>query len=79
GSKAEHVLACMRGDSVIAVAPRLFLTLDKSWRRTRLALPQGHWRNRLTREDVPGGSVEVESLLRQFPVALLTRETTTNA
>ncbi|MBV8114104.1 MAG: malto-oligosyltrehalose synthase [Silvibacterium sp.] len=79
GSKAEHVLACMRGDSVIAVAPRLFLTLDKSWRRTRLALPQGHWKNRLTREDVPGGNIEVESLLRQFPVALLTRETGNDA
>ncbi|MBV8675115.1 MAG: malto-oligosyltrehalose synthase, partial [Acidobacteriaceae bacterium] len=79
GAKAEHVLACMRGDSVIAVAPRLYLTLDNSWRRTRLTLPQGRWKNRLTREDVSGGSIEVETLLRQFPVALLTREATGNA
>jgi (1->4)-alpha-D-glucan 1-alpha-D-glucosylmutase len=79
GARAEHVLACMRGDSVVAVAPRLFLTLDNSWRRTRLELPAGRWMNRLTRESVAGGSIEVETLLRQFPVALLTRETTANA
>ena len=79
GSRAEHVVACMRGNSVIAVAPRLFFTLDRSWRRTRLLLPQGHWKNRLTREDVPGGSIEVETLLRLFPVALLTREIGNNA
>ena len=79
GPKAEHVLACMRGDSLIAVTPRLWLTLGGSWRRTRLNLPPGRWRNRLTRECVPGGAIEVEVLLRQFPVALLTRETTANA
>jgi (1->4)-alpha-D-glucan 1-alpha-D-glucosylmutase len=79
GSRAEHVLACMRGDSVIAVTPRLYLTLDKSWRRTRLNLPKGLWKNRLTREEVPGGNIEVETLLRHFPVALLTRSSETAA
>jgi (1->4)-alpha-D-glucan 1-alpha-D-glucosylmutase len=75
GSKAEHVIACMRGDSVIAVVPRLIIRLDGAWRRTRLPLPEGRWRNRLTREELNGGSIEVESLLYRFPVALLIRET----
>ena len=83
GSKSEHVLACMRSDSVIAIAPRLPLTLGGSWRRTRLTLPGIRWHNRLTREDVPGGSIEVDKLLRHFPVALLvpaaSPETNTNA
>ena len=79
GSKAEHVIACIRGDSVVAVAPRLILKLDRAWRRTRVTLPEGHWRNRLTRENIGGGSIEVESLLRHFPVALFTREIVANA
>ena len=79
GSKADHVIACMRGHSVIAVVPRLVIRLDGAWRRTRLTLPEGRWMNRLTREGLTGGSIEVENLLRHFPVALLTRETDTNA
>jgi (1->4)-alpha-D-glucan 1-alpha-D-glucosylmutase len=79
GSKADHVIACMRGESVIAVVPRLNIRLDGSWRRTRLTLPEGRWRNRLTQEEAVAGSVEVENLLRHFPVALLVRETSTDA
>jgi (1->4)-alpha-D-glucan 1-alpha-D-glucosylmutase len=79
GSKADHLIACMRGDSVIAVVPRLVIRLDGAWRRTRLTLPEGRWINRLTGESLKGGSIEVENLLRHFPVALLTRETDTNA
>jgi len=79
GSKADHVIACMRGDSVIAVVPRLIIRLDNAWRRTRLTLPEGRWKNHLTGAVVNGGSVEVEALLRHFPVALLTRETAANA
>jgi (1->4)-alpha-D-glucan 1-alpha-D-glucosylmutase len=79
GSKADHVIACIRGESVIAVVPRLNIRLDGSWRRTRLTLPEGRWRNRLTQEEVAAGSIEVEHLLRHFPVALLVRETSTNA
>ncbi len=79
GSKAEHVIACMRGDSVIAVVPRLIFRLDGAWRRTRLALPEGRWKNLLTRAVIEGGSVEVEKLLRDFPVALLARDEQSHA
>ncbi|HZD50693.1 MAG TPA: malto-oligosyltrehalose synthase [Silvibacterium sp.] len=79
GSKSDYVIACMRGDSVVAVVPRLFLTLDGSWRRTRLTLPEGRWTNRLTKTETNGGAIDLEGLLRHFPVALLTRETIANA
>ena len=79
GSKADHVVACIRDDSVIAVVPRLIIRLDDAWRRTRLTLPEGRWMNRLTREVLTGGSIEIEHLLRHFAVALLTRETDANA
>ena len=38
-------------------------------------LPAGSWRNRLTGEPVSGGKVMVRSLLKEFPVALLVKET----
>jgi len=79
GARADHIIACIRGDSVIAVVPRLILRLDRAWRRTRLTLPEGLWKNRLTGIRIEGGSNEVQSLLPDFPVALLTRETTANA
>jgi len=79
GSKADHVIACMRAGSVVAVVPRLLLRLDGAWRKTHLALPEGRWKNRLTGEKIDGRSIEVEKLLRPFPVALLTRETDVDA
>jgi (1->4)-alpha-D-glucan 1-alpha-D-glucosylmutase len=75
GSKADHVIAYLRGDSVITVVPRLTEKLRRAWRRTMLTLPEGHWKNRLTGDSMKSGRVEVENLLREFPVALLTRET----
>jgi maltooligosyltrehalose synthase len=40
-----------------------------------LSVPSGAWRNCLTREPIPGGEVWLADLLRQFPVALLVKET----
>jgi maltooligosyltrehalose synthase len=37
-------------------------------------VPAGSWRNRMTNEEVGGGTVKVAELLAGFPVALLTRE-----
>jgi (1->4)-alpha-D-glucan 1-alpha-D-glucosylmutase len=75
GTRREHVIAYLRAGSVLTVAPRLSLRLDGDWEETSLAVPEGTWRNRLTQETVQGGlDVRIEDLLRQFPVALLTRE-----
>ena len=70
--KADHVVAFMRGDSVVTVAPRLTMTLGGDWEKATVTLPQGSWTNRLTGATVEGGAVKVAGLLQEFPVALLT-------
>jgi (1->4)-alpha-D-glucan 1-alpha-D-glucosylmutase len=68
---------------VFTLAPRLPLTLNNQWGETGVRVPPGVWRNRLT-----GASVEiagrdrttpVAELLREFPVALLTKEESAHA
>jgi len=71
GARAGHVVAFMRGASVIAAAPRLVLALARAgWGDTRLTLPGGAWTNELTGE-VLAGTVRLDALLERFPVALL--------
>jgi (1->4)-alpha-D-glucan 1-alpha-D-glucosylmutase len=74
GSKAGHVVAYARGKDVMTVMPLHTQTLGGDWGDTSVAVPGGHWRNRLTGEVVNGGDVAVSALLQDFPVALLTRE-----
>ena len=47
--------------------------MNGDWADTRLELPPGEWRNTLTGESWPAGSVRVADLIRKFPVALLYR------
>ncbi|HEX7184673.1 MAG TPA: malto-oligosyltrehalose synthase [Thermoanaerobaculia bacterium] len=74
GPRADHAVAFMRGDAVIAVAPRLVIGLGGDWGETVLDLPEGTWRNELTGEDVPGGERCLAGLLGRFPAALLARK-----
>jgi (1->4)-alpha-D-glucan 1-alpha-D-glucosylmutase len=74
GSKHDHVIAYLRGDAVATVVPRLTLKLDGAWKDTVVTLPEGRWRNRLTGVSVEGGTISVKGLLKDFPVALLVRE-----
>ncbi|HKI70380.1 MAG TPA: malto-oligosyltrehalose synthase, partial [Verrucomicrobiae bacterium] len=73
GKRDEHVVALMRGESAIAIAPRLVARLENDWADTTLRLPVGGWHNELTGEDVVGGELALGDLLQQFPVALLSR------
>jgi len=73
GDNAEHVVAYMRGESLLTVVPRWMIKLG-DWGDTTLELPGGHWLNRLTGETFDGGPVSMKSLFSAFPVALLTRE-----
>lgn len=73
GQKAGHVVAFNRQETVIAVAPRLIITLDDDWEGTALTLPEGSWRNELTGQTIDGTQVAVADLLERFPVALLVR------
>jgi (1->4)-alpha-D-glucan 1-alpha-D-glucosylmutase len=79
GKAAQHVVAYKRGESVITVVPRLSFTLDGAWQKTTVQLPEGRWKNRFTDRTLEGGRVAVETLLREFPIALLTREVEENA
>ena len=73
GTHLGRLLAFRRGENLIAVVPRLTMTLGGDWGDTRLPLPGGVWRNGLTdailqREALP------DALFNAFPVALLIRE-----
>jgi (1->4)-alpha-D-glucan 1-alpha-D-glucosylmutase len=70
GARAAHALAFQRGEAVIAVVPRLVLTLREEWEDTALELPPGRWRNELTGDDVEG-RMRLSELLARFPVAFL--------
>jgi (1->4)-alpha-D-glucan 1-alpha-D-glucosylmutase len=71
GRKEEHLIAYIRADRVIALAPRLVLRLNKDWADTTIELPQKRWSNRLTGKSSDGGTASVSDLLSDFPVALL--------
>lgn len=74
GKRAAHVVAFARGDSVITIVPRLILKTGGRWTDTTLELPSGHWLNEFTGETFDGGVIRVASLLKRFPVALLSRK-----
>ena len=74
GHAAGHAVVYLRGGSVLTVAPRLPHTRAGAWRGTTIEIPQGRWSNELTGETVEGGRAPVETLLKNFPVALLTKE-----
>ncbi|HUA33195.1 MAG TPA: malto-oligosyltrehalose synthase [Candidatus Binataceae bacterium] len=74
GRKSDHVIAYSRGDSVLAIAPRLTVKLGGDWRDTTVELPAGEWFDSLGGGRIEGGTVRIEGLLRRFPVALLSRE-----
>ena len=73
GRQQGNVVAYIRGDSAVTVAPRLTQSMGGDWADTVLRLPAGKWRNELTDEAVDGGTVKVADLFARFPVALLSR------
>ena len=74
GDKAANVVAFSRWGVVATVVPRLVLGIKDGWGDTALELPAGAWKNVLTGEAVPGGTVPLSDLLAGFPVALLRLE-----
>jgi (1->4)-alpha-D-glucan 1-alpha-D-glucosylmutase len=74
GAKSAHVVAFVRGEAAVSVAPRLILRLNGEWADTELELPAGRWQNVLTGDNVAGGAVRLHDLLGRFPVCLLVRE-----
>ncbi|HVA86313.1 MAG TPA: malto-oligosyltrehalose synthase, partial [Candidatus Saccharimonadales bacterium] len=76
GPHAHRVVAFLRGEDVISIAPRFVLGLDGEWPETTLELPPGRWCDALTGVQQSGGVQHVRDLLGRFPVALLLREST---
>jgi (1->4)-alpha-D-glucan 1-alpha-D-glucosylmutase len=76
GSRSEHFIGYLRGERVAALAPRWPLKLSSNWSSAAVELPAGLWKNLLTRETIAGGRIRVQTLMLQFPVALLVREST---
>jgi (1->4)-alpha-D-glucan 1-alpha-D-glucosylmutase len=79
GAKASHAVAYLRGEHVFTLAPRHLMTLNgSSWGETTVRVPPGTWQNRLTGERIEIAGRDkttlVAELLKEFPVALLTRE-----
>jgi (1->4)-alpha-D-glucan 1-alpha-D-glucosylmutase len=75
GTHLGKLLAYQRGSGLIVVVPRFTLTRGADWADTRLALPEGSWRNELG-DATLRGEVPAASLFATFPVALLVREDT---
>jgi len=74
GAKSDHVVAFVRGQAAITVAPRWIIRLDGDWADTKLQLPRGRWHNVLTDDEMPGGAARLDEILARFPVALLVRQ-----
>jgi (1->4)-alpha-D-glucan 1-alpha-D-glucosylmutase len=74
GDNAEHVIAYLRDEKILTVTPRWITTFGGKWSDTSLEIPPGGWTNELTGERIEGGMVSVEALLREFPVAVFSRE-----
>jgi (1->4)-alpha-D-glucan 1-alpha-D-glucosylmutase len=73
GPKASYLVAFQRGSGVIVAAPRLFMSMGE-WDETTLEVPEGRWKNQFTGDTVEGGKQEIGTLLKRFPILLLTRE-----
>jgi (1->4)-alpha-D-glucan 1-alpha-D-glucosylmutase len=71
GPKSDHVVAYLRGSSVVTCVPRFSAHRGDRWGATSIELPPGQWKNELTGEQLNGGPVRLQALLGQFPVALL--------
>jgi len=77
GPAADHVVACLRAGRVACVSTRFALRLAArdGWCGTGLTLPAGGWTDLLTgRTHRVDGTAELETLLAQWPVALLVRD-----
>ncbi|MBW3659691.1 MAG: malto-oligosyltrehalose synthase, partial [Actinobacteria bacterium] len=79
GPREESVIAYVRAGRVLAIAPRLVVSLggafgDWDWHGTTLQLPDGTWYDRLSGARWRGGEHRLADLLATFPAALLVAE-----
>ncbi|KAI8817931.1 malto-oligosyltrehalose synthase [Fimicolochytrium jonesii] len=72
----DNVVAFERSGKVVTVAPRFWVGVKEggALKGVSVRVPEGEWRNVLTGETVKGGVVDVERLVRAFPVAVLVKQ-----
>lgn len=73
GVKAACVVSFVR-ERLLVLVPRLVTGLGGEWADTTVELPAGRWRSLLTDDEQEGGTVSVGDLVRDFPVAVLSRQ-----
>jgi len=73
-AQGANLFAFRRGENLIAVVPRLTLSIANQWEDTRLPLPGGTWQNVFTLQEL-SSSVSAGELFSGFPVALLLKHT----
>jgi (1->4)-alpha-D-glucan 1-alpha-D-glucosylmutase len=72
GTRADAVVAFIRGGEVVTVVPRLLRRVERlGWDDTTISLPTGRWRGLDGIEH--SGAVRLAELLQSFPVAILER------
>jgi len=74
GRHANRFVAFTRSGGLAVVVPRLASGTADPWTGTAVMLPPGSWTSVLTGESFRGGKVGAVTLLRQFPVQVLTRQ-----
>jgi (1->4)-alpha-D-glucan 1-alpha-D-glucosylmutase len=73
GTRAHHAVAFVR-DRLLVVVPRLLAGLKGDWADTSIEMPGGRWSDLLSGGPaLDGSTVALNSLLRDFPVAVLHR------
>ena len=74
GPAADHLVAYLRGDDVLAATGRHTVALSESgWGDTSLTLPAGDWTDRISGARF-SGTVAATDLFADLPVALLERD-----
>jgi (1->4)-alpha-D-glucan 1-alpha-D-glucosylmutase len=74
GERAGHLVAFMRGEQAVTLAPRLVVGLHGDWKDTVVELPPGTWENVFSGGHFRSGAQKLSSLFAPFPVALLVRQ-----
>ncbi len=74
GEHSGHLVAFMRGERVVTLAPRRVVGLGTDWKDTVVGLPPGTWKSVFSAERFSGGMQALSRIFAQFPVALLVRE-----
>jgi (1->4)-alpha-D-glucan 1-alpha-D-glucosylmutase len=74
GRRMDFAIGYLRAGRVATIVPRWNVKRGANWLGTTISLPEGHWTNWITSQNLSGGRIQLQSVLERFPVALLVRE-----